>query len=69
MRTPEAPSDLLPNAKLLDNNLSKKQKKKLKKQANSGKLQPSDSGACVPEMVQIQHSELKFQKKSIFKST
>ena len=35
MRTPEAPSDLLPNAKLVEN-LSKKQKKKLKKQ---GKLQ------------------------------
>merc|ERR1712062_937169 len=54
MRTPEAPSDLLPNAKLLDNTLSKKQKKKLKKQTAAGKLQPSDSGNCVPEMVHIQ---------------
>ena len=32
MRTSEAPSDLLPDAQLMDN-LSKKQKKKLKKQA------------------------------------
>ena len=36
MRTNEAPSDLLPNAKLMDANLSKKQKKKLKKQAKNG---------------------------------
>ena len=35
MRTNEAPSDLLPEAKLMDSNLSKKQKKKLKKQARN----------------------------------
>merc|ERR1719219_2594066 len=35
MRTNEAPSDLLPEAKLMDSNLSKKQKKKLKKQAKN----------------------------------
>ena len=38
MRTNEAPSDLLPNAKLMDANLSKKQKKKLKR---NSKIDPN----------------------------
>ena len=48
MRTPEAPSDLLPNAKLVEN-LSKKQKKKLKKQGKlQNELQQLPSVSCNP---------------------
>ena len=47
MRTNEAPSDLLPNAKLMDANLSKKQKKKLKKQAKNG--DSAGAGLGMPE--------------------
>lgn len=43
MRTNDAPSDLLPNAKLMDN-LSKKQKKKLKKQNQQENSSPLTGG-------------------------
>ena len=48
MRTSEAPSDLLPDAQLMDN-LSKKQKKKLKKQAQGRPDQGSLSGVTITQ--------------------
>ena len=49
MRTNEAPSDLLPDAKLMDANLSKKQKKKLKKQAKNSSEQSGLSGVTITQ--------------------